>query len=282
MLVPVQCSGTKPPLFFLHGAHGIMFLGSLFARALGPDQPLYVIHANGIDGRQPVIDDAGEMALAYVEEIQGARPNGPIRLAGMCSWILVDIARRLREQGRQIGPIILVDPPSVPRAYDRRHHAVDVRQPEIARQLYQQAHRTLSEHISYPYNDRPFDPSDPKQMHAATLAGVGVLIANADFIPTPFSGAAELILSIVRAPGFFHPRMPSHNLLCGPRTIHVLPWSHHELFRSGREEVARLLKFILDRPPTMETASETPKQASNGHSSTFHWESEERKSSATN
>ena len=38
MLVPIQPSGSKPPLFFVHGIHGVMFVGSSFARVLGPEQ----------------------------------------------------------------------------------------------------------------------------------------------------------------------------------------------------------------------------------------------------
>src|SRR6266852_3377663 len=53
MLQPVQTSGTKPPLFFVHGLHGVMPLGRIFAEGLGPDQPLYAVHANGIDVRRP-------------------------------------------------------------------------------------------------------------------------------------------------------------------------------------------------------------------------------------
>ena len=35
MLVPVQTSGEKPPLFFVHGLHGVMPLGRIFANGTG-------------------------------------------------------------------------------------------------------------------------------------------------------------------------------------------------------------------------------------------------------
>src|SRR5262249_29521851 len=126
------------------------------------------------------------------------------------------------------------------------------RQPHVARQLYQQAHRTLLEHASIPGNDAPFDPADPKQVHIAALAGVGSLIASLTHIPDPFLGSAELIISAGPASGFFHPQMPWCKLLPGPRIVHVLPWGHTELFRDGRETVARLLGFILEQPPTLQ------------------------------
>jgi thioesterase domain-containing protein len=168
----------------------------------------------------------------------------------------MEIARRLQQNGRQTGPVILADPPALPLHYDRRNHAGDPRQPQIAQQLYQQARNTLLEHASLPYNDTPFDIRDPKQVHHATLAGVGSLIASLTHVPSPFSGSVELIVSAARAPGFFHPQMPWRKLLPGPRVVHVLPWGHTELFREGRETVARLVGFMLEQPPTLENLAE--------------------------
>src|SRR5437763_13596142 len=130
MLVPVQPSGTKTPLFFVHGVQGVMVLGSSFASVLGPDQPLYIINANGMDGRQPVIDNVEDMIQTYVQEIEGARRTGPVRIAGMCSGCLIaiELARSLQQKGRQTGAVILADPPAVPYSFDRHVHAIDPRQ----------------------------------------------------------------------------------------------------------------------------------------------------------
>lgn len=260
MLVPIQTSGKKPPLFFVHGVFGVMCLGSSFARTLGPEQPLYAINANGIDGRQQPIDDVGKMATAYVEEIKTVAPSGPVRIAAMCSGCLaaIEIVRKLQEDDRDTGPVILADPPPVPPGSGYKR-PVNNRDPQIARQMYQQAERALLEHAARPYNDMPFDASDPAQLDAATIAGVHSSIAFANHNPTPFAGPAALIVSAERAPGFFHPQMPWHKLLPGPRMVHVLPWRHQELFRAGRETVARLLKFLLDEEQTFE-AADMPQQ----------------------
>jgi thioesterase domain-containing protein len=258
MLVAIQTSGSQPPLFFVHGVQGVMVLGPTFAAALGPNQPLYILNANGIDGRRPVIDNVPDMVLHYVREIEETRPEGPLRIGGMCSGglVAIEIARNLQERGRQVGAVILADPPPVPFSYDKQSRAVDLRQPQVAQQLYDQVRRTLLDYASRTYNHMPFDTGDPQQVHAATLAGVGSLVALAKYIPMPFSGPAELIISAQRAAAFFHPQMPWHRLLPGPRVVHVLPWNHIELFRSGREAVARLLKFILDEPPALGNLAE--------------------------
>jgi thioesterase domain-containing protein len=49
VLVTVQMMGTGVPLFIVHGVAGIMTLSSTIARALGPDQPLYIFHTNGME-----------------------------------------------------------------------------------------------------------------------------------------------------------------------------------------------------------------------------------------
>lgn len=260
MLVPIQTSGHKPPLFLVHGMHGDMAAIPTFARALGPDLPFYAIYANGMDGRQPVIDDLGDMVRAYVEEIRTARPTGPIRIGGICVGGLaaIEIARELQTQGRQVGPVILVDPPAVPPGYHKQNRTVDLRQPRIAERIYQSVRHYLLTHASHPFNDTPFDPGDPKQLHTATLAGVGSLIAFCRHVPKPFSGPAALIVSAARAPRFFDPQMPGYRLFRGPRLVLVLPWHHEEFFVSGREHVARFVKYLLEEPPTWETIAGAP------------------------
>ena len=249
MLVAVQTLGNRPPLFFVHGLHGIMPLRPSLAAVLGPDQPFFIIHANGIDGRRPVIDNIRDMVLAYIDEIQAARPTGPLFVASMCAGSLaaIEIARELRQRGREIGPVILADPPLVPLGHKKRQHAVDPDQPQVAQHLYQDVRRALMALASLPYNDMPFNPGDPDQLHHCTLAGIGSLIALTRHAPAPFSGPAELIVSAERAAGFFHPEMPWCKLLPGPRMVHVLPWSHEELFWSGRMHVARMIKFMLEQ-----------------------------------
>src|SRR5262245_28906270 len=100
MLVPIQSSGQKPPLFFVHGLRGVMPLGSTFARVLGPEQPFYALNASGIDGTRPVLDNTQDMVRAYLEAIRGARPVGPVRIGGMCAGALaaIEIARELDEE----------------------------------------------------------------------------------------------------------------------------------------------------------------------------------------
>ena len=263
MLLPVQTSGEKPPLFFVHGLHGVMPLGRIFAEGLGPDQPLYAVHANGIDGRRPVIDNMRDMVRAYVDEIQEACPTGRLVIGGMCDGgpAAIEIARELRAKGRQVGPVILADPPAIPRVFQKGNPLNDPARPQIAQQLQQRLRDQLLAYASRPYNDMPFDAQDPDQLQDAVLAGVGSLVALSRHVPRPFSGPAQLIVSDRRAALFFHPEMTWHKLLPGPRMVHVLPWDHIQLFRAGRESVARALKFMFGEAPRLGTMAEHPRES---------------------
>jgi thioesterase domain-containing protein len=259
VLVSLQTSGKSPPLFLVHGANGTMPLGRYLVRRFGPDQPFYAVNASGFHPGQAIIESARDIVQAYVGEIINVRPSGPLIVAGMClgGLIAIEIVRELQARDRNVGPVILADPPVVPRGFLEHIQRADPRQPAIARQLYEHVRRDFLDHASRSYNDMPFDCNDPEQMDLATLAGVGSLVALWKHVPTPFSGRAILILSAATAPGFFHPKAPWRTILPGPQTVHVLPWAPHtELFRSGLEQFTRVFNFVLNEIATSHTPGE--------------------------
>ena len=244
----MRTSGTRPPLFLIHGQDGDVPSVTSFTDALGPERPVYAIHANGMDGREAVIDNIPDMVSAYVEQIRGARPWGPIHIGGFCTGSLaaIEVTRALQNEGRQVGPVILVDPPPVIPGFNERTRAVDHRDPSHAEQLYRSVYARLLARPPNPYDDMPFDRRDPQQMHAAVLAGVGSLVALSKHAPQPFSGHAQVLVSASRATRFFDPASSWRSLLTGPRMVHVAPYNHDEFFGSGREHVTRVVKFLLE------------------------------------
>jgi thioesterase domain-containing protein len=268
MLVPIETSGNKPPLFFVHGSFGYMPLGPTIARVLGPDQPLYAINANGIDGQQsglPAIDNMHDMVTAYAEEIAWERPYGPIFVGGMCRGCIaaIEIARKLQEVGRKVGPVILVDPPVAPGLHNPQNNTIDVRQPEIAQQLYNSVRFNILRHAKiFPNGIGTLNIGDADQLHVSTLAGVGALVAFDRYLMPSFSGPVDLIVSADRAVSLFDPNKPWRTLLPGPRIVHVLPFKHHQLFLpkgiqpgvpGGLEYVAGLIKLVNDETEVFES-----------------------------
>jgi thioesterase domain-containing protein len=249
MLVPVRTSGTKPPLYFIHGLIGFMSIGRFLAQALGQDQPFYCINANNIDSRGTTKPGGvKDMALGYVEEILRAQPNGPLLIGGMCVGGLaaIEVVRELQARGREVGPVILADPPTVPPGFIKQNQTVNPHDAQVAAQLYERVRGQLLERASISYADLPFEPDDQTQVHLATLAGVNSLVALSRHVPEVFPGATVMILSIAHAPGIFHTQMHWIKLLPQAPTAHVLPCTHREMFRSARHDFARVLKFVLE------------------------------------
>jgi hypothetical protein len=239
-----------------------MPLGRFLAQSLGPDQPFYAINANGIDGREITVKDettVKEMAHTYVEEILDTHPSGPVFIAGMCAGGLaaLEVARELQARGQEVGPVILADPPGVPQGLVPHNQTVDSRDPNVASQLYRRVRGQLLDHTSQSFNDMPFAVDDQQQVHLATLAGMNALAASCRHVPEIFTGAAAAILSWRRAANFFHPQMPWAKLLPGKHMAFVLPYDHTEIFRSGRHDFARVLKFILDGTTNFATRAES-------------------------
>ena len=102
-LVPVQTSGTKPPLFMVHSYliyHGL-------SDALGNDQPFYGLRELPEDGNESI----EERAVRYVSDIKRIQQHGPYRLAGWCAAgpLAVEIARQLLFAGEEIALLVLFD-----------------------------------------------------------------------------------------------------------------------------------------------------------------------------
>jgi thioesterase domain-containing protein len=82
-----------------------------FSRYIDPDQPLYGLQAQGLDGRKPRHTSVEEMAAHYVNEIREFQPQGPYYLGGSSFGGLVayEIGQRLRDAGQEVGLLVLFD-----------------------------------------------------------------------------------------------------------------------------------------------------------------------------
>ena len=110
-LVPLQPRGSKPPIFFIHGIGGDVFVFLELAKLLGEDQPSYGIQALGVDGRTAQHRSITSMASHYAREIISFHPSGPYQLAGysMGGIIAYEIAQQLRASGHEVELLALFD-----------------------------------------------------------------------------------------------------------------------------------------------------------------------------
>lgn len=111
-MVPLQPLGSKPALFCVHAHMGhVLNLRNLAVR-FASDQPFYGLRAKGLDGCQATDTTMASMVNSYLAEIKKVQRDGPYLLAGYCfgSWVAVEMARTLQQEGHQVSRLFLIDP----------------------------------------------------------------------------------------------------------------------------------------------------------------------------
>lgn len=110
-LVEMQPGGSNPPLFLIHGAGGNILLYRDLVQHLGPDQPVYGLQAQGLDGEQPILTRIEDMAALYLKEVQAVQPHGPYLIGGYCmgGTIALEMAQQLYDQGKDVALLALFE-----------------------------------------------------------------------------------------------------------------------------------------------------------------------------
>ena len=110
-LVAVQPAGSKPPLFLCHGAEGNVLLYRDLAICLGPDQPVYGLQSQGLDGSKNFPKCLEQMASHYVAEVRSLQPEGPYYLGGYCmgGGVSLEMAQQLHAQGQKVALVALLE-----------------------------------------------------------------------------------------------------------------------------------------------------------------------------
>ena len=113
-LVPIQPTGSKPPIFCVHGGAGTILHLQPLSRRLGPDQPFYGLQSRGLYGGAPPHGTVEEMSEHYLKELRTVQPHGPYRIAGYCfgSIVAFDMAQRLRADGEEVAALVVFNGPS--------------------------------------------------------------------------------------------------------------------------------------------------------------------------
>jgi thioesterase domain-containing protein len=244
MLAAIRAEGSRPPLFVVHGLHGALAIAQAMGRALDRDQPLYALHARGIDGTEPPARSMEEMLGGYLAKIRAVRPRGPYVLGGVCSggFVAMELAQALAGQGETVGPVILLDPPPAPCTFG---HPDPTGDPAIYRQLYLGVERVFRS-FSHQFGYLPFDVNDPVQLHRAIEVGIQTLVTLCRYVPPRFERATVLIASVERAFGYLHPQSPWQKIVPNPGRMHLIGGSHADLLYQHLDEVLRILRFVLD------------------------------------
>jgi thioesterase domain-containing protein/acyl carrier protein len=110
-LVEIQLGSLRPPLFCVHGQSGNLLFYRSLAEHLGPDQPVYGLQPQGMDGKLPPLTRVEDMAALYIDEIRRVQKRGPYSLAGYCmgGLIVLEMAQQLKRLGQGLGLVALLD-----------------------------------------------------------------------------------------------------------------------------------------------------------------------------
>ncbi len=112
-IVPTHRTGSRIPLFFAPGAGGELFVLDALAKALGDDQPMYVLDMY-VFGEIPMPGTTltlADIAARMITDVRAIQPRGPYQLAGysLGGNIVYEIAQQLQRAGEEIRLLALLD-----------------------------------------------------------------------------------------------------------------------------------------------------------------------------
>ena len=104
VIVPIRPHGRLAPIFLVQS----YLLYSAILEIVEPNRPVYGVREIGDELKSVTIEDR---ARGFAKEIVSIYGRGPLYLAGWCAagTLTVEIARQLRETGRQVGLVALFD-----------------------------------------------------------------------------------------------------------------------------------------------------------------------------
>lgn len=110
-IVPIKISGTKPPLYLVHGSGLNLLMFKPISDHFDEDQPLYGIQAIGITKKTDVPDSVEEVAAYHIKELLKINPQGPYNLAGYSygGFIAYEIAKQLMVMGKKVNLLGMID-----------------------------------------------------------------------------------------------------------------------------------------------------------------------------
>ncbi|MGI4886524.1 MAG: non-ribosomal peptide synthetase [Janthinobacterium lividum] len=110
-LVPIKPSGSKTPLYIVHGTGLNVLIFNALAKNMNPEQPVYGLQAQGLNGIDEPLGTVEEIAAHYVAAIVAKDAVGPYALAGYSfgGIIAYEMAQQLTAAGKEIKSVIAFD-----------------------------------------------------------------------------------------------------------------------------------------------------------------------------
>lgn len=103
-LVPIKTSGTKKPLYLVHGGGLNTLVFKSVSTYMDIEQPVYALQALGLNGKTTLYFTIEEIAAKYISEVIQVDPEGPYLLAGysLGGKIAYEMARQFIASGKEV------------------------------------------------------------------------------------------------------------------------------------------------------------------------------------
>lgn len=115
-LVAIKASGSRPPLYIVHGAGLNVLLFNALSKHIHPDQPVYGLQAKGMNGIDEPLRTMEAIAAYYLEQVLEHQPEGPYAIAGFSfgGFVAFEMGRQLLNMGKEVAFIGLFDSVALP------------------------------------------------------------------------------------------------------------------------------------------------------------------------
>ncbi len=111
VLVPIKTTGSKTPVFLIHGGGLNILLFKSISDYFDPEQPVYGLQALGLNHETDIPPTIEQIATRYLNEIVEAYPSGPYALAGysLGGFLAFEIAKQLKAMGKKVQFVGVMD-----------------------------------------------------------------------------------------------------------------------------------------------------------------------------
>lgn len=230
----------RTPFFLVHSAPGDLLGYSNLVHHLPPDQPVYGFQSLGLVDPDKVHSTIPEMAAHYVSVLQEFLPDGPVLLGGWCygGHVAMEMARQLKEQGRKVKLLALIDAWAYPPSERRKDFYW--RRIQLMRVIgFRQWAKILIERFKRLFHD---DAADAVKMLDGVQMSEGILAnreevyrrnrdAALKYYPRFYSGPIAVFRSDELASWFLPDMTMEWGALTEDQDIYLVPGGHREILR---------------------------------------------------
>src|SRR5690606_35994208 len=101
-LIPIKATGSKMPLYIIHGDGLYVLSFKDLAKYVDAEQPLYGLQPADLNGVNHHVKTMADIAGHYLDEIVAHNPDGPYAIAGYSfgGYVAIEMARQLTALGK--------------------------------------------------------------------------------------------------------------------------------------------------------------------------------------